>query len=161
MRLHDAIEHLTSCRRKTAGCCRRPIIRSSCSGTEPVHRDPARRCGQSAGAYRRHARAHTGRALRVRATSGAALPVRRVVLWCVRAPQLRHRDDSPNINDRNRNGLFSRHNAMRSTRDIWNGVNSKVARRVPRAIWPVIRRKLDQLDAITQLEDQRVPRVSR
>lgn len=44
-----------------------------------------------------------------------------------------------------------------TTRDIWDGVNSKAARRVPRAIWPVIGRKLDQLDAVTQLEDLRVP----
>jgi proteic killer suppression protein len=44
-----------------------------------------------------------------------------------------------------------------ATRDIWNGVNSKAARSVPRAIWPVIRRKLDQIDAVTRLEDMRVP----
>ena len=44
-----------------------------------------------------------------------------------------------------------------ATRDIWNGVNSKAARRVPRAIWPVIRRKLDQLDAVTQLDDLQIP----
>jgi proteic killer suppression protein len=44
-----------------------------------------------------------------------------------------------------------------TTRDIWNGVNSKAARRVPRALWPVIQRKLDQIDAVTQLADLRVP----
>jgi toxin HigB-1 len=44
-----------------------------------------------------------------------------------------------------------------ATRDIWNGVNSKAARRLPRAIWPVVRRKLDQLDAVAQLEDLTVP----
>jgi proteic killer suppression protein len=44
-----------------------------------------------------------------------------------------------------------------ATRDIWNGVNSKAARRLPRALWPVMRRKLDQLDAVTQLDDLRVP----
>ena len=44
-----------------------------------------------------------------------------------------------------------------TTRDIWNGVNSKAARRVPRALWPVIRRKLDQIDAVTQLAELRVP----
>ncbi len=42
-------------------------------------------------------------------------------------------------------------------RDIWNGVNSKAARRIPRAIWPVVRRKLDQLDAVVRLEDLQVP----
>ena len=44
-----------------------------------------------------------------------------------------------------------------ATRDIWNGVNSKAARRVPRAIWPAIRRKLDQIDVVTRLEDLQVP----
>jgi proteic killer suppression protein len=44
-----------------------------------------------------------------------------------------------------------------ATRDIWNGVNSKAARRLPRALWPMIWRKLDQLDAVTQLEELRVP----
>lgn len=44
-----------------------------------------------------------------------------------------------------------------ATRDIWNGVNSKAARRLPRALWRIIWRKLDQLDAITQLDDLKVP----
>lgn len=44
-----------------------------------------------------------------------------------------------------------------STRDIWNGVNSKAARRIPKALWPVVRRKLDQLDVVTKLDDLRVP----
>ena len=44
-----------------------------------------------------------------------------------------------------------------ATRDIWNGVNSKAARRVPRALWSVIRRKLDQIDAVTELAELRVP----
>ena len=44
-----------------------------------------------------------------------------------------------------------------TTRDIWNGVNSKAARRVPKDVWPIVRRKLDQLDAVTRLEDLRVP----
>lgn len=44
-----------------------------------------------------------------------------------------------------------------TTRDIWNGVNSKAARRIPRALWPVVRRKLDQIDAVTRLEDLKVP----
>jgi toxin HigB-1 len=47
--------------------------------------------------------------------------------------------------------------ADHATRDIWHGVNSKAARRLPRALWPVIRRRLDQLDAVTQLEDLTVP----
>lgn len=44
-----------------------------------------------------------------------------------------------------------------TTRDIWNGVNSKAARRVPRSLWPIVRRKLDQLDVVTKLDDLRVP----
>ncbi|MBK7929400.1 MAG: type II toxin-antitoxin system RelE/ParE family toxin [Bryobacterales bacterium] len=43
------------------------------------------------------------------------------------------------------------------TRDIWNGVNSKAARRIPQALWQVVRRKLDQIDAVTRLEDLRTP----
>ena len=44
-----------------------------------------------------------------------------------------------------------------TTRDIWNGVNSKAARRAPRVLWPIVRRKLDQLDSVTTLEQLRVP----
>ncbi len=44
-----------------------------------------------------------------------------------------------------------------TTEDIWNGANSKAARRIPRALWPVIQRKLDQIDAVTSLDALRVP----
>ena len=44
-----------------------------------------------------------------------------------------------------------------ATRDIWNGVNSKAARRIPRELWPIVHRKLDQIDAVTRLEDLKVP----
>ena len=44
-----------------------------------------------------------------------------------------------------------------TTRDIWNGVNSQAARRIPRELWPNVRRKLDQIDAITNLDDLKVP----
>lgn len=44
-----------------------------------------------------------------------------------------------------------------TTRDIWDGVNSKAARRIPKALWPVVRRKLDQIDSVTKLDDLRVP----
>lgn len=47
--------------------------------------------------------------------------------------------------------------ADETTRDIWNGVNSKAARRIPRELWPNVRRKLDQIDAVTSLEDLKVP----
>ena len=43
------------------------------------------------------------------------------------------------------------------TRDIWNGVNRKAARRIPRELWPNVRRQLDQIDAVTRLEDLKVP----
>jgi ABC-type multidrug transport system fused ATPase/permease subunit len=42
-----------------------------------------------------------------------------------------------------------------ATRDIWNGVNSKAARRIPKHLWPIVRRKLDQIDAVTKLDDLR------
>ena len=38
-----------------------------------------------------------------------------------------------------------------TTRDIWNGVNSKAARRIPRELWPAVRRKLDQVDTVGDL----------
>ena len=44
-----------------------------------------------------------------------------------------------------------------ATRDIWNGVNSKAARSIPRELWPIVRRKLDQIDAVARLEDLKVP----
>jgi proteic killer suppression protein len=44
-----------------------------------------------------------------------------------------------------------------TTRDIWNGVNSKAARRIPRELWPNLRRKLDQIDAVTTLDDLKTP----
>jgi len=47
--------------------------------------------------------------------------------------------------------------ADETTRDIWNGVNSKAARRIPRQLWPHVRRKLDQIDAVTRLDDSKVP----
>ena len=43
------------------------------------------------------------------------------------------------------------------TSDIWNGVNSKAARCIPRELCPIVRRKLDQVDAVTRLDDLRVP----
>jgi proteic killer suppression protein len=41
--------------------------------------------------------------------------------------------------------------------DIWNGVNSKAARRIPKALRAVVRRKLDQIDAVGAVDDLRVP----
>ena len=47
--------------------------------------------------------------------------------------------------------------ADETTEDIWNGVNSKAARRVPKALWPVVRRRLDQLNSVTAIDALRVP----
>lgn len=47
--------------------------------------------------------------------------------------------------------------ADQATQDIWNGVRSKAARRIPIELWPVVRRKLDQIDAVARLDDLRVP----
>ena len=44
-----------------------------------------------------------------------------------------------------------------TTRDIWNGINSRAARRIPNELWPAVRRKLDQIDAVTRLEELKVP----
>ena len=44
-----------------------------------------------------------------------------------------------------------------TARDIWNGVNSKAARRIPRDLWSIIQRKLDQIDSVTKLDDLKVP----
>jgi len=40
-----------------------------------------------------------------------------------------------------------------ATRDIYDAVNSKAARRIPKAIWSVVRRKLDAVNAAESTED--------
>lgn len=45
----------------------------------------------------------------------------------------------------------------RTTEDIFNGWDSRAARRLPRAIWPVVRRKLDMLSAAHVIGDLRSP----
>ena len=44
-----------------------------------------------------------------------------------------------------------------TTRDIWNGVNNKAARRILRDLWSIVQRKLDQIDSVTKLDDLKVP----
>jgi len=45
-----------------------------------------------------------------------------------------------------------------ATEDIYNGVGSKLARKgCPQGIWPVVVRKLDQLDSVIALEELRIP----
>ena len=48
--------------------------------------------------------------------------------------------------------------ADRGTEDVFNGVESRAARRCcPSTLWTVARRKLDQLDATVSLDALRVP----
>jgi len=44
-----------------------------------------------------------------------------------------------------------------TTEDIFHGRNTKHARRVPRAIWPIAARKLDMINRATSIHDLRVP----
>ena len=45
----------------------------------------------------------------------------------------------------------------KGTEDIFNGINSKDARKLcPRTIWNIATRKLDQLDSIQSLEELRI-----
>jgi proteic killer suppression protein len=52
--------------------------------------------------------------------------------------------------------IRSFHNA--GTEDVFNGRNTRLARRVcPQVVWRVARRKLDQLDTVDALNDLRIP----
>lgn len=44
-----------------------------------------------------------------------------------------------------------------TTEDIFNGKDSKAARKLEKAVWPIVRRKLDRVNAAARLEDVRVP----
>ncbi len=44
-----------------------------------------------------------------------------------------------------------------ATEDLFHGINSKAARRIPQAVWDVARRKLDLLNAAHVLRDLQVP----
>jgi proteic killer suppression protein len=45
-----------------------------------------------------------------------------------------------------------------ATEDIFNGVNSRAARKsCPQEFWPIAARKLDQLDSVQSLEELKVP----
>jgi proteic killer suppression protein len=48
-----------------------------------------------------------------------------------------------------------------ATRDLWNGTNTKAARRFDRTLWPVIRRKLDMVNAAVSLADLKAPPSNR
>ena len=48
--------------------------------------------------------------------------------------------------------------ANKGTEDIFNQVGSKIARKTcPEAVWPVVRRKLEILNAVTRLSDLAIP----
>lgn len=52
--------------------------------------------------------------------------------------------------------------AGQGTEDVFNGLNTKAARRsCPRDLWAVAGRKLDQLDSVESLEELRIPPGSR
>ena len=47
--------------------------------------------------------------------------------------------------------------ADETTEDLFNGKNSKSARKIPRDIWPLVGRKLDMLNAAQELGDLKSP----
>jgi proteic killer suppression protein len=47
------------------------------------------------------------------------------------------------------------------TEDVFYGADTKAARRLPRALWPLVRRKLDMLHAARAFPDLRVPAGNR
>jgi len=44
-----------------------------------------------------------------------------------------------------------------TTRDVFDGANTPAARRLPKALWPVARRKLDAVATAAGLQDLRIP----
>ena len=44
-----------------------------------------------------------------------------------------------------------------TTADVFHGQNTKAARAIDKAIWPVVRRKLDMVNAAVAVQDLRVP----
>ena len=51
--------------------------------------------------------------------------------------------------------------ADQATEDLFHGLNSKHARRIPQEVWQVAVRKLDMLNAAIDLRDLRVPPSNR
>jgi proteic killer suppression protein len=50
----------------------------------------------------------------------------------------------------------------KGTEDIFNGINSKDARKTcPQSLWKIVSRKLDQIDSVVQLNELRVPPKNR
>jgi len=44
-----------------------------------------------------------------------------------------------------------------TTSDLYHGKNTPAARAIPKELWPVVRRKLDLVNAATAVQDLRVP----
>jgi len=53
--------------------------------------------------------------------------------------------------------LSSREILMSRQLVVLNHLLGEAARRIPRELWPIVRRKLDQIDAVTRLDDLKVP----
>ncbi len=51
--------------------------------------------------------------------------------------------------------------ADKTTEDLYDGVDSKAARQIPQTVWTVAIRKLDMLNAASDLRDLRVPPANR
>lgn len=51
--------------------------------------------------------------------------------------------------------------ADEATADVYYGRDTKAARRLPKPLWPVIRRKLDALNRARTLQDLRLPAGNR
>ena len=51
--------------------------------------------------------------------------------------------------------------ADKTTEDIYNGHDSKAARKIPMVIWQTAQRKLDMLNAAAELKDLRIPPANR
>ena len=46
----------------------------------------------------------------------------------------------------------------KGTEEIFNGINTKNARKIcPKYLWQVVRRKLDQLDSIVEINELKIP----
>ena len=44
-----------------------------------------------------------------------------------------------------------------STKDVWDGLNTKAARSIPRTVWPVVAAKLELVDAANVVGDLAAP----
>lgn len=51
--------------------------------------------------------------------------------------------------------------ADKTTEDIYNGVDSKPARKIPMVIWSIAQIKLDMIDAAAEIKDLKIPPANR